>query len=228
MTQNLLSRLLDPVASLVEAIYSVLIVLTFTLAIRVADANTWLGPTTGSALARQLFVAAFGCALAWGLIDGVMYVLTAVFERGQKRRLFRSIRDTATEEEGIATLAGELDDRLEPITDAGERQSLYRAIYRRLQDTHPLPVGFEREDVAGALGVVLIALAAALPVVLPLWLFAGNPVLAIRLSNLVGLALLFWLGFRWGKYAGTRPLKTGVLLLLVGVVMMVVAIPLGG
>jgi hypothetical protein len=228
MKQSFLSRLLDPVSSVVEAIYSVLIVLTFTLAFRVIDANAWPDQTTASALVSELFVAAFGCAVAWGLIDGVMYVLAAMFERGQQQRLLRSIRDTAGEEEGIEALAGELDDTLEPITDADDRQSLYRTLYHRLQDSTPRAVGFKREDFAGALGVALVAVGAALPVVLPLWLFAGNPTLAIRLSNLVGLAMLFWLGFRWGKYAGTRPLKTGLLLLLVGVAMMAVAIPLGG
>ena len=66
--ESFLSRLLDPLDRLVESIYSVLIVLTFTLAYRVADAQGVLANETVSQLMRNLFWASFGCAVAWGLI----------------------------------------------------------------------------------------------------------------------------------------------------------------
>jgi hypothetical protein len=43
-----------------------------------------------------LLVAALGCAVAWGIIDGVMYVATSMFQRGQEHRLIMTIRNAAS------------------------------------------------------------------------------------------------------------------------------------
>jgi len=80
---------------LVEAIYSVLIVLTFTLAYRLAEKNAALGPQAAATEVSQLLVAALGCAVAWGIIDGVMYVATSMFQRGQEHRLIVTIVNPA-------------------------------------------------------------------------------------------------------------------------------------
>lgn len=226
--QNFLARLVDPVDRLVEGIYSVLIVLTFTLAFDVFQAHTEQGANFVSAVVFQLFVAALGCAIAWGLIDGVMYVLTSMFERGEQRRLFLAIHDAANEEAGLALLAERLDDTYAEIATTEERNAHYRDLYTRLRNVAPRAVGFKKEDFAGALGVALVAVLAALPVVLPLLLAPINPLLAVRLSNLAAIGMLYWMGHSWGKHVGGVPWKVGLALMLIGIVMVSVAIPLGG
>lgn len=226
MKQSFLGRLLDPLDRLVEGIYSVLIVLTFTLAVRVVDANA--STAISSTVARELFWACFGCAIAWGLIDGVMYILSSMAERGQELRAARAIRDSAGDAAGLAVF-GEQLGAFAPFTTPEEQNTLYASLVRRLQDT-PLPdrAGFKREDFAGALGTFLVAVGAALPVVLPLLIFGQNAWLAVRISNLVACAMLFMMGYRWGKHAGGKPLMSGLFLVLIGLSMVVVAIPLGG
>jgi len=225
--QGILERLLDPVSRLVEGIYSVLIVLTFTLAARAI--HSYEGPVDADdwQLAVQLLVAAAGCALAWGLIDGAMYVLTCAFERGKDRRLYRLVRSAATEEEGIAALADELDDDLSPLADEAERRRIYGSLLRRQRAAQPPPTGFEKGDLAGGLGTFLVAVTAAAPVLLPLLLPASIEV-RVRASNVVAFAMLFLMGHRWAQYAGGKALRTGLLLALLGVVMVLIAIPLGG
>lgn len=221
---SFLYRLLDPIYALIEGIYSVLIILTFTLAAgAVAEQFVW-----AAALLDDLFWGAFGCAVAWGLIDGVMYVLNGVAERGQSRRLWRLVATAPDEAQGVAVLADELDDSLAAITDDVEREQIYRGLYARLKGRTPQEAGFTREDAAGGLGTFLVAVGAALPVTLPLLLFGDNPALAVRVSNLVAFAMLFGMGYRWAKYVGGKPLRTGLYLVLLGVALMAVAIPLGG
>jgi hypothetical protein len=227
--EGFLGRLLDPLDRIVEAIYSVLIVLTFTLAARsiltqtaVPDALDRVNPTT------QLFWAALGCALAWGLIDGAMYVLTCVFERGQDRRLYKLVRNAVDEDEGAAVLAAESDTPLSDIVSESELRAFYGALYQRLRTTPPPRVGFEKADFAGGLGIFLVAVGAALPLLLPLVLFPGSEEFQVRASNFVAFIMLFLMGYRWGVYAGGKPWLTGLLLLVLGVAMMIVAIPLGG
>ncbi len=228
MRESFMAKLLDPVDRLVEAMYSVLIVLTFTLAYRVAETSTILGRQTAAEEESQLLMAALGCAVAWGLIDGVMYVATSMFERGQQHRLIMTIRSAASEQEGGALIADQLDDQLAPIATESERTALYRTLYHRLKGAEPQTVGFHKQDFAGALGTAIVAVAGALPVVVPLLLSSYNPVLAIRLSNVVAFGILFGLGYQWGHYVGAKPWKTGIALLLVGCVMVGIALAIGG
>ena len=225
--EGFVAGLVEPLDRLVEGIYSVLIVLTFTLATRALQVQS--GELADKFdLLWQLFVAALGCAVAWGLIDGAMYVLTCVFERGKDRRLYRLVRSAPSEEDGIAVLADELDDDMGSLATSAERREIYRTLYARLRQSPPPPGGFEKGDFGGGFGVFLVAVGAALPIVLPLLIMPGSIQLRLRISNLVAFAMLFGMGYRWGRYAGGKPLLTGLMLLILGVVMVAVAIPLGG
>ena len=47
---------------------------------------------------RSVLVAALGCNLAWGIVDGTMHVLTTVTERGRDIARNRLIRHAAPDE----------------------------------------------------------------------------------------------------------------------------------
>ena len=51
---------------------------------------------------------------------------------------------------------------------------------------------------------------------------------AIRVSNVISFAMLFYAGYQWGKYTGTHRVKTGLVLVGVGMLLVLIAIPLGG
>lgn len=223
-----LDQLLDPIDRLSETIFSVLILLTLTLAFRIFT----LGPNPAlpipEAYVNDLLFAAVGATVAWGLIDGVMYALMELFQRSERHRLLLLLQAAQNEQQGVAVVAAELDYILEPITGEAERQQLYRGIFAQLRYSAPRPVGFKREDFVGGLGCVLVAIVAVLPSLLPLLLLRHEPLLAIRVSNLVSFAVLFWAGYSWGIHTGTNPWRTGLLLLGFAALMVAVAIPLGG
>jgi VIT1/CCC1 family predicted Fe2+/Mn2+ transporter len=225
--QGFLRKFLDPIDRLTEAIYAVLIVMTFTMAYRAIDVSAF-DTVPVSQLVTRLALASFGCAFAWGIIDGAMYVLLSMLERGEKNRVLRAIQSAPGEQAAIDAIAGELDDTLEPLASDEERQDLYRQVYVRLRDNQPKPVGFKREDFYGAAGVVLVAILAALPLVIPLVLLRNTAALALRASNLMAIVMLFYFGYRWANYSGSSPIKTGLLLAGLGLAMVIVAIPLGG
>ena len=162
------------------------------------------------------------------MIDGIVYVLTEVFERGEKHRILRYIESADTPEEAIEAIADELDFILEPITGEAQRADLYTEIIEHLHDSKPQPIRLKREDLTGGLASVLVAVLAVIPSLLPFVLLRSDQALAIRVSNIISFGVLFYAGYEWGKYTGTNSWKTGLLLVLVGVLLVAIAIPFGG
>lgn len=225
--KGFLKRFLDPIDRLTEAIYAVLIVMTFTMAYRAVDVSGFSQKEVSDAVTALGF-AAFGCAFAWGIIDGVMFILLSMMERGENSRLLRKVKAAPDEQSALAVISDQLDETFEPVMTDDERQDLYRQAYLRMRDNEPKHVGFKRQEFYGALGVMLVAVLVSVPVVLPLFIIRTDANLALRASNLMAIFMLFICGYRWGKYAGNKPIRVGLLLAGLGVAMVLVAIPLGG
>lgn len=226
--ESFLGRLLDPIDRLSESIFSILILLTFTLAFRIIKLGGDPNQPIPSTYINELLIGAAGATVAWGIIDGIMYALMEMFARGERHRLLRQLQSAHTEDEGIQIVANELDYILEPITGEEQRKVLYQDVLEHLRDGSAQPVRLTREDIAGGFGSVLVAVIAVLPSFVPFLLFYNNPALAIRLSNIVSFVVLFLLGYQWGKHTGASSWKTGLLLASVAAIMVLIAIPLGG
>ncbi len=55
-----------------------------------------------------------------------------------------------------------------------------------------------------------------------------NAQAALRVSNVILVALLFVVGFRWARYAGANAWLSGLGMMAMGVVLVLTAIALGG
>src|SRR3954470_14642083 len=84
--QDARQRVLDPVDRVSELLFGLFMALTFVGAISVAEA--------GRARLRDMYAAALGCNLAWGLVDAVMYVVRSVTTRGRSLTLIHAVRAT--------------------------------------------------------------------------------------------------------------------------------------
>ncbi len=225
---GLLERLLDPIDVLSEAIYSVLIMLTFTLAVRITSGAGAAPVSEGYVL--EFVIAALGAILAWGLIDGVMYVLLELFQRSERYQFLAQIKYAEDDQAGLAVIAEELDYVLDPITSEAERQLLYQSVLSHLRQSEPPPprISLRREDLMGALGSIIVAVVSVIPSLVPLILLRHNFELAIRVSNVVSALVLFFAGYRWGIYTDSNPWRSGLLLVALAALMVAIAIPLGG
>jgi hypothetical protein len=77
-----------------EVIFGLIMVLIVTLTAGFTAAE-------GSAGVRQLLLAALGCNVAWGIIDGVMYVMTSVVARGEKALVIHAVQSAANEQAAL-------------------------------------------------------------------------------------------------------------------------------
>ena len=68
-------RVLDPIDRVSEVLFGLIMVLTFTGSLSVAEA--------GRDDVRAMLIGALGCNLAWGIIDGILYLMGCLAEKGQ-------------------------------------------------------------------------------------------------------------------------------------------------
>jgi VIT family len=91
----------------------------------------------------------------------------------------------------------------------------------------PLKASLTRDDWLGALAVFLLVLLSTFPVVIPFLIFAEVHV-ALRVSNLIAIVMMFLLGYRLGRYAGYHSLRTGFAFVLLGLTLVAITIAIGG
>ena len=124
-------------------------------------------------------------------------------------------------------VADELDETLVAVTNGPTREQLYQSIVEHVRGAPVAPNRVRREDLMGGLAAGWLVFACSFPAVLP-FLFLDDPRLALRVSNAILLGLLFFVGWRAARHTLARPWIAGVVFLLVGVLLVAVAIPLGG
>jgi VIT1/CCC1 family predicted Fe2+/Mn2+ transporter len=216
--RDFIDRYLDPAGRLGEILFGLIMALGFTGAVQMGldEPNN-----------RKLFLGILGCNISWGVVDGVMYVLTALFTRGCRERIIRDVLSLPTEEAAMARVGKELDDRLVPLTTPEERQRIYRSVIDLVRRASREKVRIRRGDLLGGVASGAVVILATLPIVLP-YLVVRDPCWAVRLSNLIGLALLFMLGLWWGRLVGGSPWRIGAGLTLVGALLTGITIALGG
>ena len=219
--RSFVAQHLDPASHMGEVLFGLIMTLTFTLGAGIVIEEE------GREGVRAMLIGILGCNLAWGIIDGVLYVLGSVFERGRLRRVGFGVRAAASPEDARALVARELDPMLETVTNPAQRSELYESIALRLQESGPAPNRIRKEDLLGGLASGWLVFLCSFPAVLPFLLF-DELTFALRVSNGILLGLLFLVGYRHARHTLAHPWLTGLVFLLVGVALVAIAIPLGG
>jgi VIT1/CCC1 family predicted Fe2+/Mn2+ transporter len=210
-------RWLDPVERSMEALFGLIMVLTFTGSLSVMDA--------GRTEVREMLIGALGCNLAWGVIDACFYLMGILAERGrgiQRMRTLRASNDPAVLHRVLEeALPGVVVDVLSPAEEGALRDRLAKV------PVPPRSARLNGTDLKGALGVFLWVFLVTFPVALP-FLFIQDPFIALRVSNAIAILLLGSIGWRLANYAGFRKGWTVVLMVLFGMAMVGITIALGG
>lgn len=215
------ARYLDPGSSLGEVLFGLIMTLTFTL-----GAGLML-QEEGREGARQLLIATVGCNIAWGIIDGALYVVGQLFERGRLQRLGLRLRQETDDGAAMRLVENELDSLLAPVTTPPERQALYVRIVGNVRAQRESVPRVTRSDLLGGVTSFWLVFLASLPAAIP-FLLIEDAWVALRVSNALLLALLFYTGYSWGKVTLAKPWLVGLVFLVGGVALVVVAIALGG
>jgi VIT family len=213
---NTRKRLLDPIERSSEILFGLIMVLTFTGSLRASGADH-------DSVYRML-VGALGCNLAWGIIDGVFYLMASLSQRGHNLMLLREVQD-ANPEQGRSLISDAISEDLAGVLTESEIELVRnRMVQLPRQERRPR---LHATDYGAAFGVFLLVFLSTFPVVLP-FLFMRNPVPALRVSNAIAIAILFLTGWTYGKFAGGRPWRVGLVMVVIGLCMVALTIALGG
>jgi VIT1/CCC1 family predicted Fe2+/Mn2+ transporter len=82
-------------------------------------------------------------------------------------------------------------------------------------------------DFKTALGIFLLVFLSTFPVAIP-FVFIKDVRLALRISNGIAILLLFLGGWNLARYSGHRKFRTGLIMALIGIGMVLLTILLGG
>jgi len=208
---------LDPIDRFSEIVFGLIMALSFTGTISVA--------TAGAQDVRQLLFAAFGCNIAWGIVDAAMYVITNLIQRGRGLSVARAIASAADAESGRRIVIQSLPEGIARILPIAVIDGIHAAITASAK-VLPQP-HITQADLLGALSVFALVVASTLPVALPFVLFS-DVAFALRTSNAMALGLLFLCGFGVGHYGGFGGWRSGLVMSAIGLTLVVITIALGG
>jgi hypothetical protein len=210
-------RVLDPQERSSEVLFGLIMVLTFTCTLSVA--------TSSREDVREMFVGAVGCNVAWGIVDGVMYLTAILVARGRTVALARAVRSTTDGARARAYVLDALPEGFERVVDDAQLDVI---VARARGLTDPVRrAALRGRDFAGALGVLLLVSVGTLPVVLP-FLLVEETWRAMRWSNAVAIVMLFGVGWLQAGWGGLRRLPFALAMVAIGLVLVAATIALGG
>jgi hypothetical protein len=210
-------RVLSPIERVSEVLFGLIMVLTFTGSLSAAE--------SGKAEVRTMLIGAIGCNIAWGLIDGIMYLMDCLATRGADLRTVMAIKAARGEAEARDVILGALPPVVASALDGSDLKEIYASV--KQIELSSSRARLELVDWLGAASVFLFVFASTFPVILP-FLFIDNAHVALRLSNFVAVAMMLGLGYAFGQLAGHRPMITAGAMVLVGSVVVALTIALGG
>ncbi len=208
--------LLDPIARVSEILFGLIMALTFT--------GTFSAATAGREEVRTLLIGAIGCNIAWGLVDAVMFLMSELTERGRGLLTLRAVHTAASPHEAHGVIAGAVPPVLAKVLSGDDLESMRQGLLRMAELP---PSGLHQKRLARGAGRV--------PPRRAVHLSGRDSVpgfqdvqLALRMSNLVAIAMMFVCGIWLGRHGGYPPWRTGFSVVLLGVVLVGITIALGG
>jgi VIT1/CCC1 family predicted Fe2+/Mn2+ transporter len=138
-----------------------------------------------------------------------------------------AVQAAPDEAAAFAEIERALEGSLTSFATEEERTRLYRVIYGVVRRAPAERARLRREDLLGGVASGVLVVLSTIPAAIP-FLLIDEPWRALRMSNLVLVGLLFAVGFEWGRQAHASPWRAGLTFLGVGLLLVGLAIALGG
>ncbi|MBO9199397.1 MULTISPECIES: VIT1/CCC1 transporter family protein [Niastella] len=213
---NKSKRLLTPTERAAEILFGLIMTLTFTCSISVANA--------GQVDIRQLLIGAVGCNLAWGIVDAIMFLIGVLAQKSRNKNIFNAVKNLETDK-ARKYLADALPPIVASVIPAEELDQI------RIKLTN-LPnssghIQLTPRDLLKSIAVFLLIFFSTFTVAVP-FVLIHDSILALRVSNLVAIIMMFLCGWSVARYVGFNKWLMGTIMVIIGVLLVFITIALGG
>ena len=200
-----------------EILFGIIMTLTFTCSIGIANAkNTEI---------RQLIIAAISCNIAWGLVDATAHIVGTIAQRSRNRAILNSLRSILEKDKARKYISDSLPSYIASVLSTEEIEDLRN---RLVNSPEPPPVVWvTARDIKRALLIFFLMFISTLPIVIP-FIFIKDTQIALRVSNLVAVIIMFLCGWSVAKYVGFSKWKMSISMTIIGVLLVLITIVLGG
>ena len=210
-------QVLEPHERISEVLFGLIMVLTFTGSLSVAEA--------GRGEVRTMLIGALGCNIAWGIIDGVLYLMGCLAEKGRDLKTYRAVRKATDPQKAQQLITHALPSVLASVVQPAELEVMRQRLEKLPEP--PERARLDGSDWWGALGVFLLVFLSTFPVTIP-FIFMQSAMTAMRVSNAVAIAMLFITGVAYGRCVGRSPWVFGISMVVLGSVLVALTMALGG
>lgn len=200
-----------------EILYGTIMALTFTCTISITKSDT--------TSVQDMLIGALSCNAAWGLIDAVMYLLMAKTDVERGHTILNFIRKTPNDDEARQLISDALPGDMASVMQPAEIE----VIRQRLMQLPESKVTTVKRinDYKGAVEIFLLVFVSTFLMAIP-FLCIDDLNMALRVSNMIAILMMFICGWVLGKYAGRNSLFSGVIISVVGILLVIITIALGG
>jgi VIT1/CCC1 family predicted Fe2+/Mn2+ transporter len=203
-----------------EVIYGVIIAMTFTSVLRET-------PGVLDVVMYRVALTALFCCIAWGLADGLFYFWERSYIIRQENRIIE-LSKSAENGPAVSLVGEQLDDTILRNIPGEQRTQLYQKLVQFLSGVSAREKLSMRDSGTIIGGTFIRSACAGLVVVTPFFLI-HDVELALKISNLLGILLLFLVGYVRSLDKDLYPrVVSGIGTSLVGIVITSITVVLGG
>src|SRR6187399_631444 len=112
----MMKKVLEPIDRISEILFGLIMVLTFTGSLSVAEA--------GREDVRTMLIGALGCNTAWGIIDGILYLMGCLAEKGRGLQIFRAVHKATDPQAGQRLIADALPSIVASVLQPAELEAM--------------------------------------------------------------------------------------------------------
>ncbi len=200
-----------------EILYGTIMALTFTCTISLTKSD--------ATSVQDMLIGALSCNTAWGLIDAVMYLLMAKTDVERSHTVLNFIRKTPNDGKARQLISDALPEDVASVMQPSELEVIRQ---RLMQLPESKDMTTQRiNDYKGAVEIFLLVFLSTFLVALP-FVCVSDLKLALRISNLIAILMMFTCGWVLGRYAGRGNFFSGIIISIVGILLVSITIALGG
>ena len=204
-----------------EVMYGVIIAMTFTSVLRGY-------PVVFEFVINKVILAALFCCIAWGVADGLFYCWERGYIIRRENKIIQFSKSAAEAGSAVDLIGEQLDDTILRNIPPENRTLLYEKLVSYLSTVRDREKLTSREAATIIGGTFILSAAAGLIIVSPFF-FIDRVDQALAVSNLLGIVLLFGVGyFRAVEKDTLSRLLMGFGSSMIGIIIAGITVVLGG